>query len=294
LQVAILYKGPVTIVREGTMCRHSTRRAATISSVILAAIVFPAVMAAQIVVRGELYDDVTGLPVRGAVMLVDPATDGAVVHTVSDTQGQFELKTGSGIYQIAAVRSGYTSMLSAPITFARGEQMTVRVPISQVGDPTHHISVLQHIRPARSIADGEMHNEGMAQRKLLGTGLQYDAAAIARSSAETVGQFLENVPGFVVTDPNSTQSMRMTRTAGIYAGQSLGDGRSTPQTCQLAWFVDGRRFDRGGLDPITDGLGSMTLNAVDAIEVFRGISEMPPQFAEPDIRCGAVAIWIRH
>jgi hypothetical protein len=276
------------------MCSHSIQRAAAISSVILAAIVFPAVMAAQIVVRGVLYDDATGNPLRGTVMLVDPSTDGPVVHAVADTAGQFELKTGSGIYQIAAVRPGYTSMLSAPISFGQGEQLTVRVPISQAGDPTHRISVLQHIRPERAMAKAALRDQGIDERKLLGTGLQYDEAALARSNASSVGEFLRNVPGFEVNDPNSTQSMRLTRTMGLYTGQPLGGSAKAPNSCRIAWFMDGHRFDRGGSDPITDGLGSMSLSGVEAIEVFRGISEMPAQFAEPDIRCGAVAVWLRH
>jgi hypothetical protein len=261
---------------------------------ILAAIVFPAVVAAQIVVRGVLYDDVSGLPVHGAVMLVDPSTDGPVVHTISDTLGRFELKTGSGVYQIAAVQAGYASMLSAPISFESGEEMTVRVPISQAGDPTHRIGVIQHIRPERTVAPVAMHDQGIAERRLLGTGLQYDEVALARSNAASVGEFLRNVPGFVVDDPSSTQSMRVSRTAALYNGPLGGGASATGVSCRIAWFVDGRRYDRNGPDPITDGLGSLVLTTVDAIEVFRGISEMPPQFAEPDIGCGAVAIWMKH
>lgn len=276
------------------MCSQSIQRAATISTAILAAIVFPAVMAAQIVVRGVLYDDGTGLPLRGAVMLVDPATDGAVVHTVSDTLGQFELTTQSGVYQIAAVRAGYVSMLSAPIPMSRGEQLTVRVPIAQSGDPTHRIGVVQHVRPERPIDKVPAYDQGFQERKQLGTGLQYDGAALARTGATTVGEFLQDVPGFYVDDPNSTQSMRISRTSTVYALQPMGTTGSPSGTCRIAWFVDGRRFDRQGEDPITDGLGSMSLSSVAAIEVFRGISELPPQFAEPDIRCGAVALWLQH
>jgi len=36
------------------------------------------------------------------------------------------------------------------------------------------------------------------------------------------------------------------------------------------------------------------LDAVEAVEVFRGLSETPAQFADPDLRCGVVAIWSRR
>ena len=45
---------------------------------------------------------------------------------------------------------------------------------------------------------------------------------------------------------------------------------------------------------MTDGLAATTLEAVELVEVFRGISEMPAEFANPDLRCGAVAIWTRR
>ena len=50
----------------------------------------------------------------------------------------------------------------------------------------------------------------------------------------------------------------------------------------------------GQIDPATDALGSMQIEAIEAVEVFRGVSEMPPEFAAPDLRCGAVAIWMRR
>ena len=37
----------------------------------------------------------------------------------------------------------------------------------------------------------------------------------------------------------------------------------------------------------------MPMEAIEAVEVFRGVSEMPAEFAAPDLRCGAVAVWMR-
>src|SRR3954471_3991216 len=86
---------------------------------------------AQAVIRGTLYNDATGTPVRGTVMLVDPATDAAVVHTVTDSLGQFALQTSRGTFQLAAVHPGFTAVLSAPIALNNGERLTLRVPIAE-------------------------------------------------------------------------------------------------------------------------------------------------------------------
>ena len=57
---------------------------------------------AQVVVRGVLYDDANGARLRGTVMLVDPVTNAAIVHTTTDSLGQFSLETRAGAFQIAA------------------------------------------------------------------------------------------------------------------------------------------------------------------------------------------------
>jgi len=56
-------------------------RAVATAVLAIASCLIPSTTTAQAVIRGTLYDDVTGLPLQGTVMLVDPNTDAAVVHT---------------------------------------------------------------------------------------------------------------------------------------------------------------------------------------------------------------------
>jgi hypothetical protein len=274
---------------------RSIHRAAATATLMVSTVLVPASVHAQAYVRGILYDDATGLPVRGTVMLVDPSTDAAVVHTATDSLGQFALQTTRGVFQIAAVRPGYISVLSAPVPLQNGERLTIRLPIAEAGDPQHHIAVVEHIRPdanATKAAEASVRNtaqNGFQQRRATGSGIHYDRNQLAKSSVNTLGEFLQNVPGFSVLDPGSTSSMQMTRNVGALSGGSRGPVASS---CHVGWFVDGHRVDLPGRsDPLTDGLGSMQLDTIEGIEVFRGLSEMPPEFAQPDLRCGAVAIW---
>lgn len=270
--------------------------AAGIFAVALAANPLTNALDAQAVIRGVLYDDGTGAPIRGTVMLVDPATDAPVVRSIADSLGRFELSAGGGTYQLAAVRDGYASVLSAPIPLVSGERITVRFPIAHQGDPQHRIGVTEHIKPDRSaqfasaaLAKG-FGMAGFESRRTTGTGLHYDRAALESSNVATLGEFLQNVPGLRVLNPGSTSSMAMTRSA-----QLATLAASTPAACHVGWFIDGHRMDLPGqVDAITDGLGQMQLETIEAIEIFRGVSEMPPEFAEPDLRCGAVAIWTRR
>src|SRR5262245_35641544 len=174
---------------------HLKHRAARIAVAILAAIVVPASVRAQAVLRGVVYDDSTGARLTlASVMLVDPRTDAPVVLARTDSLGQFSLQSGRGVFQIAAVREGYRPVLSAPIPLADGELMTIRIPIAVNGDPTHKIGVLEHVRPApgaQHSASADSRLNGFEQRRQSGTvGLQFDRAKLEQSVAQTVGDFL--------------------------------------------------------------------------------------------------------
>jgi hypothetical protein len=252
---------------------------------------------AQVTIKGVLYDDANGTPLRGTVMLVDPSTDAAVVHVSTDSLGQFSLRGARGTYQLSAVRPGYQPTTSAPIAFRNGEQLTIRMPIASSGDPTHSIGVLQHIKPAEDeqVSDEQRADArmgGFNSRRTVGAGLHYDRSQIERSLFHTLGEFLQAVPGFRVVDPGSTNSMNLMRNQSMNFNTGV---TGSALSCRLGWFVDGHRMDMPGQqDAITDGLGSMSLDAIDGIEIFRGLAEMPSEFAAPDLRCGAVAVWTRR
>jgi hypothetical protein len=269
----------------------SFRRGAFIVGISLVSAAGASRLSAQAVLRGILYDDVTGERLRGTVMLVDPATDAPLLHTSTDTLGQFTMQFRGGTVQVAAVRPGYKSVLSAPMAFQSGERLTIRIPIAVDGDPTHAIGVLEHIRPGdEKRADiRKVSLDGFNARRNVGTGLHFDRAQLLRSQRRTLGDFLQTIPGVRVNDPNAAGSMSLSRSQALQA-----TGPATGRACQIAWFLDGHRIDiPGRRDAMTDALGTIAVENIAGVEVFRGVSEIPSEFAEPDIRCGAIAVWTR-
>jgi len=269
----------------------SIRRGALIVGIWLVSAAGAPRLSAQAVVRGILYDDATGERLRGTVMLVDPVTDAAVLHTATDTLGQFTMQFRGGTVQLAAVRPGYKSILSAPMALQNGERLTIRVPIAVDGDPTHAIGVLEHVRPGdnKPVDARKAALEGFDTRRRVGTGLHYDHTQLVHSQNRTLGEFLQNVPGLRIGDPTSANSTTMMRSQALQTASSVA-GRS----CRIAWFLDGHRLDiPGQTDSMTDALGSMSLDNVAGLEVFRGVSEIPSEFADPDVRCGAIAVWTK-
>jgi hypothetical protein len=294
--------GPEHLFKGCIMSLQFILRASRVAGVVLFAASASAVANAQVVVKGVLYDDANGARLRGTVMLVDPTTDAPIVHTATDSLGQFSLKTSTVRFQIAAIREGYKSVLSAPINAQSGESLTLNIPIAEAGDPQHNISVVEHVKPQGSggprpngLTEDGMHvsdAERFQSRRAVGTGLHYTRKDFEKSNATTLGQFLQAIPGVTVRDPSSAASTQMTRSAGMTGLASQG---APGAACHVGWFMDGQRMDLPGrMDPLTDALGSLQLDGVSAIEVFRGLSEMPAEFAQPDLTCGAIAIWTKR
>ncbi len=273
----------------GFHCGCSARHAAVL---MLAFLSLPTIGRAQGIVRGVLYDDASGTPLRGTVMLIDPKSDAAVAYTPTDSVGAFFLQAREGVYQISAVRPGYKSVLSAPVPLQAGERLTIRVPIAEQGDPAHRIAVTEHVRPSASMSQVRDPNvvSGFAGRRATGMGLHYDREQLVRHGDQTLGEFLQAVPGLRVQDPSGMSSVQMSRNAYTPSVQYQG----SLVACHVGWFLDGQRVDLPGRsDPLTDGLGTLRIDAIEAVEVFRGISEMPAEFAAPDLRCGAIAVWMK-
>jgi TonB-dependent Receptor Plug Domain/Carboxypeptidase regulatory-like domain len=267
-------------------------RAAAAAATLLALAV-PTVSRSQVTIRGVLVDDSSGVPVRGAaVMLVDPVTDGPVVRSVSDSLGQFSLVTNPGTYQIAAVKEGFNTTLSAPVPLGDGEGLTIRIPIASKGDVQHRIGVLEHTlgrTQRRTRPQGTAALPGFAARRSLGAGLSFTRKELSSSSSETLADFLRQVPGVRVPSTSVSSSRSNDGSDGVSIRGGTSDG------CRVGWYLDGHRMDlRGTPDPFIESLGSMRLDDLEAVEVFRGLSEMPPEFASPELRCGAVALWSRR
>src|SRR5215475_8451321 len=175
-------------------------RAVATAMFAIAGSLIPSMAPAQAVIRGILYDDVTGLPLQGTVMLIDPKTDAAVVHAPTDSLGNFLLQTRNGTYRIAAVREGYKSILSAPVPLENGEKLTIRVPIAIDRDPQHQIGVTEHIRPGGRQENGDSRPPMSAAeaRRQAGVGVHYTRDQLEKSGTTTIGQFLMTVPGLAV------------------------------------------------------------------------------------------------
>jgi hypothetical protein len=104
-----------------------------------------------------------------------------------------------------------------------------------------------------------------------------------------VGDVLAMTPGVGVDDPMGGRGSAVRMRQNDF-GFGMAAAGSAP-ICHVGWFLDGQRYDRPGMSGPMDALTGLSIKDVQAIEVYRGISEVPAEYAAADLRCGVVAVW---
>jgi hypothetical protein len=91
----------------------------------------------------------------------------------------------------------------------------------------------------------------------------------------------------LLTDLNATFTART-----VYAPSGAAQG-----ACPVQIFVDGFLATRQGMAPIQDFVSIDQLvspQSLEGMEVYRGLSSIPPEFLTANARCGVIALWTRR
>ena len=220
---------------------------------------------AGVVTSGE-----TGLPVAGAE-IVWPGSGRAV----TDAAGRFRLDgipVGAGRFRLGV--AGLPSRtLQVDIEAGAITRLDLRVATRLVPVPSLDVEVAREAGTSGKLA-------GFYRRRARGIGWFLDREAIARRAPREVSDLLRSLPGLSVSGgPGSTGDPRMDRSAAFLAHRS----------CRIGYFVDGVRI------PAENAfrLDELSPQDLEAVEVYRGISEVPAVFVRVGEECGVVAVWTR-
>lgn len=129
---------------------------------------------------------------------------------------------------------------------------------------------------------------GFYERRNRRNAVFIDAETMERSTVPTLGDILRRSPGISVT---SLGEPYLSRTMGVMNG-------STQRSCLPAVYVDDVLVRTGGLPvPERRDLGSSLEfvapppSQVSGMEVYKGASSVPPQYAGNNTTCGVLVIW---
>jgi len=210
--------------------------------------------------------------VRDSTGAVVPFADVGVVNTeirtTADANGRFRL-TGVAFGQVdlRARRLGFTPSV-ATIVFPENSEPDIELRITPAPDylPTVRVSEPRQVYDARL--------SGFKERSKKGVGHFVTRERLERLHSYRFTDVLREVPG-----------VKLVGLRGGGMSLSLRGARCPPLV-----FVDGMPANAGVVD-----LDMFDLASVEGIEIYPGLSSVPPEFVtgRGGERCGVVAIWSR-
>jgi hypothetical protein len=245
--------------------------------------------AAQGAVVSGVVVDSAGNPLHAVVSVV-----GESLRVVTDSSGRFRLASVPPGLQVLAFRAlGYRPRIWA-LALDPGQSAGERITLPLLPVALPEITVIGRRDVPSRLA-------GFYQRRQTGLGKYIDREAIDRRLTNSLGDYLQQIPGVRVLqapgDPFNFSlyfarctGSRLKATGGgpceLVGGCAAAAGPSTRSTVGV--YVDG--FKAPG-DP-GEILGMINPADVEAIEVYRGPSELPAEFMSDD--CAAIVIWTRY
>jgi len=236
---------------------------------------------AQLVLEGQVLDDVTLEPIAHARVLLLTRYDKVAGYATTDEAGRFRFEKDAGWYRMNVRAVGYQETETSLLWMLDRGYAGLEIRLSPTAVLLAPVEIVALRVPATSAVF-----DNLLQRRMSGLSQQVTREEIEARRPVTITDMLMEIPG-VFASGGGTGSTRHIRFARATAGPGGGD-------CPVQVFLDGTLMTRdvpGGDIPIDDLVHPLD---VEAIEIFKGLSSIPPEFLTPNARCGVIAIWTRR
>jgi hypothetical protein len=255
--------------------------------VLLAACALAATPLAAQTVRGRVLDAASGEGIAAAEVqaLTLEGRDAGRARTAADGSFQFALRA-AGTVRIQAQRTGYRTTLTDTLPVAPREAVEVEVRLSTAAVAIEPLRVTARVEPPKR---RNLELDGFYERERMGIGKYVRREEIESRPTMNLAQVLARVQGTAIQYRGSKQYIYFPRNGRPRLDPSL---RGPPQNvCLPRLYVDGSRVT---YDANNDINSVVNPGQVEAIEVFRGPSEIPVQYNDSNSMCGVILIWTRH
>ncbi len=226
--------------------------------------------------------DAADAPVAGARVLVA----GAGAEGVSDPTGWVRLPgVRPGQVFVLVTRIGYRpAEFSLEVPASGGLEVDVELEPAPVA--VQGVTAVGRSE-VRSLAMG-----GFYRRKEAGNGSFLTRDDIEKTRAQRTSEIFRRVRGVRVVPAGRGQFKLQTVRYGMslsQVGVSRASGareRATTGVCEMLVYLDGVQVQLNGIDDIR-------MDQLEAIEVYRGAGEIPPEYRITNASCGVVVLWTR-
>jgi hypothetical protein len=217
------------------------------------------------VVRGHLVDYRTRSPVINGNVALRDSIGAVVARTATDDEGAYQLRARTpGTYSLLAVGLGYRTTPIEPFPMMAGDTITIDISLNP--DPL----VLDPLLVSAERIRTELQRQGFYERMELGRGFFLTPEQLKRRPPITEAEVIRRAP-FVEINRTWTGSTARMR----YRGRQ----------CRPLIFVD----DMPAMGVTLED--HVNFADIIAVEVYRGIAEIPLELATGWNECGVIMIW---
>lgn len=211
----------------------------------------------------------SGRPVMGARVTIV----GSGIVATTDAGGKLRMAgVPSGVQTVEVRRLGYATRLKL-VNLQAGQTTPVAFDMEVEAIPVAAIRV--QAKQQRDWGAEYLERAGFDRRKKVGMGAFLTRADIERQRPSYLSDALRTVSG-IRFQPN-----------GVRGGAYVTMSRSGGTHCPIQYYVDGQIIGPGfNIDEIAAG-------DVEGLEIYRGASQVPPEFNRRMAGCGVIAIWTR-
>ncbi len=245
----------------------------------------PDALGAQVRIVGRVIEDETEVPISYAEVAVRSPGGATLGRAEADELGHFEffIRRASAV-RLHVERLGYKETTTPVLYFDKHNLLQVEVRL----DADAILLAPLEIVAWAEVIDNALH-EGFRNRLQTGLGTYITREQVEARNPSRVTDILRDIPGIEVTGGavGNRPSIRMVRASN--------------RNCATQIWIDGFLVNRrglnagGGLTPMDFRIDDMVNPAsVEGIEVYRGLSTVPPEFLNQDADCGVIAIWTKR
>lgn len=254
-------------------------------ALLLAALAAGTPAGAQVVqVVGTVLEENSSTPIAGARVEVYDVGWRSRGVAVTGADGRFTLRLREQPgYRVRATRAGYRTN-NTPVLWTDGHdflQIELRLDRNSVLLAPIEIVARSRRQPSAVLAS-------FRSRLRTGMGQYITRDDIEKRHPPAVTDLLATVPG--VRLESSGTGFRRT----VYLTRAIAG----PRDCPAQIFIDGFPLQRGNpftnVDPGFAIDDVVSPDAIEGIEIYRGLSTVPAEFLTPNAHCGVVAIWTRR
>jgi hypothetical protein len=223
-------------------------------------------------VRGRLLDISTRAPINTAlVALLDTALVPRA-SAVTDDSGRFVLQASrSGTYRIRAERIGYRAALSDVIELLQGPTRYVEFRLSA------EAVLLEPLRVVAAPRVPALDQVGFYSRRQAGPGIFITRDDFEYRQPRFPSEVLRGAPGVIVRGTARGNVVSFMRSGG-----------TSFRGCSPQLWLDGMHLPDGG------AIDVVSIHDLEAIEAYRGGSQIPAQYSGAQSACGVILLWTRR